>query len=349
VKGRQASPSGAASLRLSVSPSLASFPIASLRQRLKPFKLHWYPTVGSTNSKAIELRQAKKLFAPAIVLTARQTAGRGRGTNRWHAPPGVLTVTFAIPASDQIDPHHVPLIAGLAVRDACAELGAPEVGLKWPNDLWHEDRKLAGLLCERIDGVDLIGVGLNVTLNADEFPPMLRAKITSLEIASGLTAQREGEAPAERADARFERRRSRIRKGSAGASPSHVHDRGHTTNDRSSAKSAGSHLTSPASGGGTGRAASTRASALTPTAALLAIARHLDRLLVKHERSVPSLLQRYAEHLVLTGRRVRVTDPIDSTSVVGECAGIDRIGRLVLTIDGTKRAFATGGVSLATP
>ncbi|MFT3787086.1 MAG: biotin--[acetyl-CoA-carboxylase] ligase [Tepidisphaeraceae bacterium] len=162
------------------------YDLAELRRSLKPFRLHWYPTVGSTNTKAAQLRRGGKLFAPACVLTGRQTSGRGRGTNLWHAPRGVMTVTFAIPTSESVLPHHVPLIAGLAVRNACAELGAPGVGLKWPNDLWHDDLKLAGLLCERIDHVDLVGVGLNVNVDPRKLPAGLRGKATTL---AALTAQ----------------------------------------------------------------------------------------------------------------------------------------------------------------
>jgi BirA family transcriptional regulator, biotin operon repressor / biotin---[acetyl-CoA-carboxylase] ligase len=274
------------------------FPVALLKSKLKPFRLHWYPTVGSTNSKAIALRRDKKLFAPACVLTACQTAGRGRGVNVWHAPRGVLTVTFAIPASDQIHPHHIPLVAGLAVRDACAELGAPDVGLKWPNDLWHNDRKLAGLLCERVDGVDLIGVGLNVTLSPDQFPPHLLAKITSLE---QIIAIREGEAPAEPGPRRVIQAKAR------------------------------QEPRPP----------------ISLSATLLAIAQQLDRMLVRHDRSVQSMLQRYVQHLVLTGRRIRVSDPLDGTNVEGTCEGIDRAGRLLVTSRGQTRAFSTGSVSLA--
>jgi BirA family transcriptional regulator, biotin operon repressor / biotin---[acetyl-CoA-carboxylase] ligase len=158
----------------------ATFELARLAKELKPFKLHWFPTLGSTNSHAARMRREGRLVAPCAVLTGRQTAGRGRGVNVWHAAGGVVTVTFVLPASDTLPPQHVPLIAGLAVRDAIAEFGVPDVGIKWPNDLWHDDRKLAGLLCERLDRVDLIGVGVNVNVSARQLPRALRASATSL-------------------------------------------------------------------------------------------------------------------------------------------------------------------------
>ena len=115
------------------------------------------------------------------MLTGNQTSGRGRGANTWHSQRGSLTVTFVLPADDSIQPHQVPLIAGLAVRDAVAELTAePSIGLKWPNDIVYRGRKLGGLLCERIAGADLIGVGLNVNLDPAKAPRNLRDRIGSM-------------------------------------------------------------------------------------------------------------------------------------------------------------------------
>src|SRR5436309_1660093 len=59
---------------------VSSFDLARLRVGIKPFKLHWFPRLRSTNDHAAELRRRKELFAPAAVLTGRQLAGRGRGT-----------------------------------------------------------------------------------------------------------------------------------------------------------------------------------------------------------------------------------------------------------------------------
>lgn len=163
------------------------FRVRELRAALRPFRLHWFPTLRSTNEHAALMRRQGRLYAPAIVLAGRQTAGRGRGAHAWWSGAGCLTVTFVLPLDDQLLPHQIPLLAGLAVRNAAAELsGSPAVELKWPNDLLYKTRKLGGLLCERIDKADLIGVGLNVNLDTRTAPPDLRGRITSLtEIADG--------------------------------------------------------------------------------------------------------------------------------------------------------------------
>lgn len=132
------------------------------------------------------LRKQRKLFAPAIVLTSKQSAGRGRGSNAWFSDRGSLTVTFVLPADDQFQPQQLPLVMGLAARNACAELtGRPEVVVKWPNDLLCDGKKLAGLLCQRIDKLDLVGIGINVNTQISRAPKSIRDRITSLAQIAG--------------------------------------------------------------------------------------------------------------------------------------------------------------------
>jgi len=167
-----------------------TFNLERLRAGLKPFRLHWFSRVRSTNDHAAAMRKEDKLFAPAVVLTANQLAGRGRAGNTWWSLPGdkTLTVTFAMPIEEHLAAYQVPLVAGLAVRNAAAEIaGDPSIGLKWPNDLLHAGRKLAGLLCERVHRVDLIGLGLNINLDPSAAPEGLREKITSLMQIAGKT------------------------------------------------------------------------------------------------------------------------------------------------------------------
>jgi BirA family biotin operon repressor/biotin-[acetyl-CoA-carboxylase] ligase len=96
-----------------------------------------------------------------------------------------LTVTFVLPVDEALQPHQLPLIAGLAVRNAVARLcGDAAIQLKWPNDLLFEGRKLAGLLCERVHKADLVGLGLNINTNRDT-PAALKPRIVSLQQIAG--------------------------------------------------------------------------------------------------------------------------------------------------------------------
>lgn len=145
----------------------------------------------STNDHAATMRKQRRLFAPAIVLTSHQTAGRGRGDNMWWSDASSLTATFAFSADENLPPGELPLIAGLAVRDAAAELtGNTGIELKWPNDVLYGRRKLGGLLCERLDKLDLIGVGLNINVDPSTAPLVLRKTMTSLKQIAGSAIER---------------------------------------------------------------------------------------------------------------------------------------------------------------
>jgi BirA family biotin operon repressor/biotin-[acetyl-CoA-carboxylase] ligase len=101
-------------------------------------------------------------------------------------------VTFVLPAGE-VEPHRIPLLAGLAVRNAAAELSGNDaaIRLKWPNDVLLADgrslRKVAGLLCERVQNADLVGLGLNVNLDPASAPRALRGQVGSLSEVAGRT------------------------------------------------------------------------------------------------------------------------------------------------------------------
>ena len=137
--------------------------------------------VGSTMDVLHELAQGGAP-AGAAVVAVEQTGGRGSRGRAWASPRGGLwlSVLFrprAVPGLELLS-----LRIGLAVAQALELLGAPAVGLKWPNDLMLGDRKLGGILCEarwqgNAPGWVTAGLGLNV---ANETPPLLRAVATSL-------------------------------------------------------------------------------------------------------------------------------------------------------------------------
>ena len=102
-----------------------------------------------------------------MVHTPRQVAGRGQDGRRWRSPPGVFTASFVIDLPHPAAGARLSLAAGLAVAHLVEDLlPAARVAIKWPNDCYCDDRKLAGILCEaRLDGGALravVGIGLNV-------------------------------------------------------------------------------------------------------------------------------------------------------------------------------------------
>lgn len=129
------------------------------------------PTTGSTNADLAVLAGAAE--PGGLVLVAEeQTAGRGRLARGWQAPPR-SGLTFSVLLRPDVDPTRwawLPLLAGLAAAEAVSRLGEVDVRLKWPNDLVVDDRKLAGILAERVGDAVVVGMGLNVSLRADERP-----------------------------------------------------------------------------------------------------------------------------------------------------------------------------------
>ncbi|MGH2991844.1 MAG: biotin--[acetyl-CoA-carboxylase] ligase, partial [Solirubrobacterales bacterium] len=116
-----------------------------------------------------------------VVTAAEQTAGRGRRGRTWTAPAGKALLYSAIVRP--LDERHglLPLAVPLAVCDAVESLAPVSCRVKWPNDVWVEERKLAGVLIEaRPPRWAVIGVGLNVAIEPGELPHDLRWPATSV-------------------------------------------------------------------------------------------------------------------------------------------------------------------------
>jgi BirA family biotin operon repressor/biotin-[acetyl-CoA-carboxylase] ligase len=141
-----------------------------------------FTRTDSTNSRARELAAAGAPHG-TVVTAAEQTAGRGRQGRTWTAPPNKALLYSAI--LRPLEEHHVtlPLAVPLAVCEAAEQLNPDlEGGVKWPNDILVDGRKLAGVLIEARpqDGWAVIGIGMNISIGEDDFPEELRGRATSL-------------------------------------------------------------------------------------------------------------------------------------------------------------------------
>jgi BirA family biotin operon repressor/biotin-[acetyl-CoA-carboxylase] ligase len=141
-----------------------------------------YRRTDSTNRRAKELALAG---APGglVVTAAEQTAGRGRRGNTWFAPPGAcLLYSALLRPFDAERATLLPLAVALAVCEAAESVAPVRCQVKWPNDIWIDERKVAGILVEARpdEGWAVIGVGLNVAIRPEDFPPELQETATSL-------------------------------------------------------------------------------------------------------------------------------------------------------------------------
>ncbi|WP_340376549.1 biotin--[acetyl-CoA-carboxylase] ligase [Streptomyces sp. SS7] len=162
---------------------------------------------GSTNADLVARAVAGGADEGAVLVAEEQTSGRGRLDRQWTAPArsGLFFSVLLRPAEVPVARWGwLPLLTGVAVATGLARAAGVDTALKWPNDLLvtvaGEERKAGGILAERAgqDGV-VVGVGVNVTLRADELPvphagslalagavntdrdPLLRAVLRSLE------------------------------------------------------------------------------------------------------------------------------------------------------------------------
>lgn len=142
-------------------------------------------TTDSTNERAKDLARAGAPHG-TLVTADEQTAGRGRQGRTWAARPGTAVLMSVVVR--ELDARHavLPLTAAVAVCRAAEECVQVHCAIKWPNDVWIDGRKLAGILVEGRpqEGWAVVGVGINVSSVTDDFPHELRETATSLAIES---------------------------------------------------------------------------------------------------------------------------------------------------------------------
>lgn len=176
---------------------------------------HHHLLTDSTNSRARELAE-DGAASGTVVTAAEQSAGRGRGERTWTAPPGAALLYSAILRPLDLGHLLLPLAAAVAVCEACEAVAPVECRIKWPNDVWLGERKLAGVLIEaRPPEWAVIGVGVNVAIDEAELPADLRwpaaslghgVEVEAVRVALNEALGRWAEAPAAETLVEFRRR-----------------------------------------------------------------------------------------------------------------------------------------------
>lgn len=144
--------------------------------------IHVVAEAASTNDLCHEAASNRENAGLAI-FAERQTAGRGQQGRSWTAPAG-SSLLFSIllnPPDAMALPHFLTAWSAVAVAEQLRADFGVDVRIKWPNDLLVNGRKLCGILVERRHGT-VVGIGLNVSIRADEFPADVRLPATSLAL-----------------------------------------------------------------------------------------------------------------------------------------------------------------------
>ncbi|HUO08614.1 MAG TPA: biotin--[acetyl-CoA-carboxylase] ligase [Phycisphaerae bacterium] len=177
--------------------SLTSTPISCWRDILEDFsrsknlrlarRVLIYSKTTSTNDIAWQSASApqREDSDGLLILADEQSAGRGRLGHTWLAKPGqsiLLSLLLKNPAADTEPNDQLTLLAGLATARAIESLlpHNTRLQIKWPNDILHAGKKIAGILVERRSNLAVIGIGINAAQSVADFPPDLAPRATSL-------------------------------------------------------------------------------------------------------------------------------------------------------------------------
>jgi BirA family biotin operon repressor/biotin-[acetyl-CoA-carboxylase] ligase len=150
--------------------------------------IEFHQEIGSTNDRAAQLAGDDSIECPYLVIAARQTAGRGRGSNAWWSAPGALAFSLILePRRIGIKYERWPLVAlasGLAVCEAVKPFGRfGDAALKWPNDVYVHGKKIAGILVEApaVKSERLVvGIGVNVNNGLSAAPQEIQKSACAL-------------------------------------------------------------------------------------------------------------------------------------------------------------------------
>lgn len=162
-----------------------------LKTRVIGAKLLYKEETRSTNEDA-KIAAAEGAPDGTVVLTEFQGTGHGRLSRGWFCPKGKGVLFSVLLRPQDILPQDAPkytLLAAVAVVRVCRARGL-DVGIKWPNDVLADGKKLVGILTEMSAEMErihyiVIGTGINVNIEAAEFAPEIREKATSLSLLAG--------------------------------------------------------------------------------------------------------------------------------------------------------------------
>ena len=154
-------------------------------------EIHSYKVLRSTNELGFMLAQSQSPEG-TLIVSDHQTRGKGRLGRNWFSPPEV-GLWMSLILRPEIPPSRAPgisICAGLALVLAINEMTDLKAKIKWPNDCVVERKKIAGILLElsaELDKIDfvILGVGVNVNQNKEDFPKNLIKNATSMKMECG--------------------------------------------------------------------------------------------------------------------------------------------------------------------
>ncbi|MCD7743745.1 MAG: biotin--[acetyl-CoA-carboxylase] ligase [Lachnospiraceae bacterium] len=153
-------------------------------------------SIDSTNNEAKRLAE-QGTPAGTLVVAEEQTQGKGRRGRSWMTPAGTaIAMSLVLRPGNTLHPDRAPmltLVMGMAVAAACREMCGVEAGIKWPNDVVANGRKICGILTEmscEVDFINYVVIGIGINTGIDGFPPELADTAISLHTLMGRRPDR---------------------------------------------------------------------------------------------------------------------------------------------------------------
>lgn len=159
-------------------------------------QIFYYDSITSSNTIAKQIA-AEGCEEGALVLADHQSSGKGRLGKQWSSPPQT-GIWMSIILRPEIMPTQAPFItilAALAVAVSIEQVTCIKPEIKWPNDIVVEKKKVCGILTEMSAEIErinyiIVGIGINVNMDKDDFPPELEAIATSIKMITGQAVNR---------------------------------------------------------------------------------------------------------------------------------------------------------------
>ena len=170
---------------VSVPDLLSEYELKSIR------KTEWagqeiccYPVVDSTNTRAQQLAEDGYPDG-TLVVAEQQDAGKGRRGRGWESPrgSGIFMTLLLKPGISPANASMLTLVAALAVSAAVTEQTGQPAGIKWPNDIVMNGKKICGILTEmsaQFDYINHVVIGIGINVHNESFPEEISHMATSL-------------------------------------------------------------------------------------------------------------------------------------------------------------------------
>ena len=159
-------------------------------------QVHYYASLASTNEVAKDLAR-EGCPEGALVIAEEQAGGRGRLGRGWFSPYalGIWASLVLRPTVSPMDVSQLTMVTAVALARALGRETRLPVGIKWPNDLLIDGKKVCGILTEMSADMDrvkyaVVGMGLNVNIGREDFQPELLNVATSLSLEAGKSFSR---------------------------------------------------------------------------------------------------------------------------------------------------------------